>query len=170
MLERFVYEDNRGNELLPLPHVPRPSAGAPLPFLLSTEDTLLLGYFGWGEPDSDDPIVLLEFHHPFAHYFGAPNDEALEGHPLASRGLQPYSVTEVRESSWIRALAAMNTVHPKHDERTFARLHHYIVTLHDSTFECVARDLQLATAARAHQVAEDLRNAIEFGSGNAGQS
>ena len=35
-------------------------------------------------------------------------DEAFSGHPLAERGLQPYSTFEVLDSSWIRGLMKRN--------------------------------------------------------------
>lgn len=71
--------------------------------------------------------------------FGGPNDEAFDGHPLAARGLTPYGVFEVKDSSWIRKLERMNSVHPMHNRELFLkRLRHFIFAFHDSTFECVA--------------------------------
>ena len=32
----------------------------------------------------------------------------------------------------------MNHVHPQNNRAAFDRLHHYIITFHDSTFECLA--------------------------------
>jgi hypothetical protein len=68
----------------------------------------------------------------------------LRGHPLASRGLQAYSAFEVRNSSWIRQLERMNSVHPQHNPARYSMLHHYVFAFHDSTFECVARDFSLS--------------------------
>ena len=75
---------------------------------------------------------------PYCHLFGPPNDEAIEGHPLASQGLSIYSVNEVANSSWIHSLERMNSVHPYHRPEKFAKYRHYIFVFQDSTFECVA--------------------------------
>jgi hypothetical protein len=84
------------------------------------------------------PIAIVRFVHPYAHLFGPPNDEAFSGHPLASRGLAPYSVYEIERSSWLHALERMNAVHPAHRPHHFAAYRHYIFAFHDSTFECIA--------------------------------
>jgi hypothetical protein len=88
---------------------------------------------------TDRPIAIVAFEKPYCHLFGPPNDEALEGHPLAARGLEPHSVSEIAESSWVHALERMNAVHPYHRPESFTDYHHYIFAFHDSTFECVAR-------------------------------
>jgi hypothetical protein len=74
---------------------------------------------------------------------GAPNNEALSGHPLYSRGLGYYGIYEIIESSWIRSLERMNRVHPSHKPRHFEELRHFVFTFHDDTFECVARGVEL---------------------------
>ena len=68
----------------------------------------------------------------------APNDEAFAGHPLSSRGLRPYGAFEVHDSSWIHQLEHMNSVHPYHRRERYLQLRHFILSFHDSTFECVA--------------------------------
>jgi hypothetical protein len=76
--------------------------------------------------------------------FGPPNDEAFGGHPLASRGLSPYAVFEVQQSSWIRKHERMNSVHPSHNrERFLAGIKHFIFAFHDSTFECIAEGFEI---------------------------
>jgi len=76
--------------------------------------------------------------------FGPPNDEAFSGHPLSSHGLKPYAIFEVQESSWIRKLEEMNSVHPYHDKEKFMEnKKHYIFAFHDSTFECIAKEFKL---------------------------
>jgi hypothetical protein len=81
----------------------------------------------------------FQFEGAYAWFHGPPNDEAFEGHPLASRGLHPYAAFRVEDSSWIRHLERMNSVHEHHVPERFARLCHYVFAFHDSTFECVAR-------------------------------
>jgi hypothetical protein len=81
---------------------------------------------------------VVRFKRARAHFFGPPNDEAFGGHPLAERGLEPYSVFEVLSSSWIRALEQMNSVHPQHRPESFESYRHFILAFHDTTFECIA--------------------------------
>jgi hypothetical protein len=73
--------------------------------------------------------------------FGAPNDETLQGHPLWGHGLQLYTPGEVENSSWIRELERINSVHPMHAAESFAALRHFVIPFHGSTFECIARVL-----------------------------
>lgn len=93
-------------------------------------------------PDHYDPMAFVEFERVRAHMLGSPNDEALKGHPLASRGLRPYGIYEIRRSSWVRSLEQMNRVHSGHSPALFSRLRHFIFTFHDVTFECVAEGVR----------------------------
>ena len=56
------------------------------------------------------------------------------------------SAFEVKESSWIRRLERMNSVHPYHRPETFWQLRHLIFAFHDSTFECVCRGFDVRSA------------------------
>lgn len=84
-------------------------------------------------------MALIHFPGYEAYLFGPPNDEAFQGHPLASRGLHPYGAFRIDRSSWIRRLERMNAVHPYHNPERYGELKHFIFAFHDSTFECVAR-------------------------------
>ena len=149
-----MYSVDDKDRVVELEAAPQCSPGAPLPFVLADEGRLLLAYMV-SEPDPDwdgktpesvtpasagKAVAIVEFHTPYCHMLGPPNDEAFSGHPLASRGLKPYTVAEVEQSSWIRRLAAMNAVHPSHRPSHFATYRHFIFAFHDSTFECVAED------------------------------
>ena len=108
---------------------PQSCVGAPCPVVLAEERTLRLAYYleperltlEWRaahvrEPRpnwSDDLCAVVSFVRPYAHMFGPPNDEAFSGHPLAARGLEPYSVFEIEESSWLRTLVRMNDPAPE---------------------------------------------------------
>ena len=73
--------------------------------------------------------------------FGYPNDEALSGHPLYSKGLGFYGTFEVIGSSWARNVVAQNrVVFPSTSDDYAGR--HFIVTFHDSMFECLAHKLE----------------------------
>lgn len=137
--------------------VPQCSTGAPCPAIISGEHLLHLAYYLPEQDDwdgktvrfengqrSDERCALVRFHGAYSHMFGPPNDEAFEGHPLYKRGLRPYSVAEVKNSSWIRVLERMNSVHRYHKPASFAAMRHFIFPFHDSTFECVADSFELS--------------------------
>jgi hypothetical protein len=138
--------------------VPQSSIGAPCPMLLVSESVLNLAYYleerdaGWdgtsvrvvGQETQGEPCALVRFRHSIAHMFGPPNDEAFAGHPLAERGLEPYAVFEVENSSWLRTLERMNSVHPYHRAERYAIYKHFIFAFHDSVFECIAEGFELS--------------------------
>ena len=121
--------------------------------VFATENDLHVTYYlnlvedGWDGktvrvvgPSSDgEPSIIITFHGVTAHYFGAPNDEAIHGHPLYGAGLRPYSYFEVRDSSWRAELEKMNRVHPHHKKEHFSDIRHFIFTFHDTTLEVLAR-------------------------------
>jgi hypothetical protein len=92
-------------------------------------------------PDSEgEPTAIVSFSRYTAYFHGPPNDEAFSGHPLSDRGLDPYGAYEVQKSSWIKRLIEMNRVHPYQRDESFTDCRHFILSFHDSVFECVARD------------------------------
>ncbi len=147
-----MYQIDERDKVIELEHVPQSSVGAPLPIVLSDEHKILLGYIvedetsDWDGSDvrvvgpntSGESLALVEFKSYSTFMFGAPNDEAFSGHPLAKRGLHPYTAFRIEGSSWVRQLEHMNSVHPYHKPERFERLKHFIFAFHDSTFECVA--------------------------------
>lgn len=129
--------------------IPSPSAGAPEPVIVADEGSAVVAYYGseamnWdtARPEDFGPqqVVVLRFGSVRSLMFGSPNDEAVSGHPLFGRGLDYYAVHSVEDSSWVRRLERMNSVRPQHNASGFLRLRHFIVTFHDSTFECVCRN------------------------------
>jgi len=140
------------DRLTELDWIPKPTAGAPLPTIVANDYALALAYIVFErDPMADgrdilvvhsdtlyQPIAVVTFRDAYAHYSGLPNDETIEGHPLADRGLDCYSVYEVHNSSWVRALEVMNSVHRRHDPSRFWQKRHFIFTFHDSAFECIA--------------------------------
>ena len=116
---------------------PQPTTVAQ-PGIWANEHSLLLRYRA-----ADESFAAVRF--PLCTYvvFGAPNDEALSGHPLYGRGLQFYSVHEVINSTLIAALEQRNSVHPRHDRERYLRdRKHYVFTFQDSTLECVVNEIQ----------------------------
>jgi hypothetical protein len=145
----------RGEEYaILLEGLPPSDMGAPLPHLLADGRRVLLAYYV-AEPDPIwdgtyitmiDPaengealLAIVEFTGYLAVRMGLPNDEALEGHPLYTRGLEAYAMHLVVNSSWITELERVNSVHPHHEGGWHAWARHYLFTFHDETFECIAR-------------------------------
>src|SRR5919205_482975 len=139
-----MYSVDQRDKVIELKQVPQSSVGAPMPVVLSDEFKVLLVYIVQETPadvdpgTADEPLALVEFTGYRSYMFGGLNDEAFHGHPLATRGLYPYGAFQIENSSWIRQLEKMNSVHPSHNPGRFARLRHYVFSFHDSTFECVA--------------------------------
>jgi hypothetical protein len=146
-----MYEVDKKDRVVSLADVPQSCIGAPEPVVLADEHRVVLAYYGenrspdWdgttvrivGPLTSGEPVAIVLFKDCAAHMFGPPNDEAFTGHPLASRGLEPYGVFRIEDSSWIRRLERMNSVHEHHRPERFWELQHLIFSFHDSTFECV---------------------------------
>ena len=60
--------------------------------------------------------------------------------------LRPYGAFEVKNSSWIRLLERRNRVHSNHSTAKYLeKRRHFILTFHDSMFECVARRYESKT-------------------------
>lgn len=139
-----VYEVDGNDSVVLLEGLPQPDVGAPVPALVADEGRVELAFVARpAQPSDEESIAVAKFVRPYAHMFGPPNDEAFEGHPLAERGLQPYGCFRVENSSWVRRLERMNAVHPHHRAEGFAELTHYVFSFHDSTFECVAADVEI---------------------------
>lgn len=152
-----MYQVDEKDRVVELQNIPQSSVGAPMPFILCDEHKLFLAYYlqntpsGWDgtwvrvvTADTEDYIALVAFDGYESFMFGAPNDEAFHGHPLAARGLEPYTVFEIKNSSWVRNLEKMNSVHPYHKTERFDKLKHFVFAFHDSTFECVAENFDIS--------------------------
>ncbi len=135
------------DQVVELTEFPQMDPPGPLPLVLADEGRLALVY---GLADhwvrahleaekGDEFSLIVEFHGPCCHMFGWPNEEVLKGHPLGKRGLTWYAVHEVQNSSWVRQLERMNSVHTRHNPDHFKGLKHYIFVFHDSTLEVVAK-------------------------------
>jgi hypothetical protein len=74
------------------------------------------------------PIGIVEIEQCYLSRLGYPNDEGLDEHPLSEHGITAYGSFEVVNSQWIKDVAS-----------GVAGARHFIVTFHDSTFECIAK-------------------------------
>jgi hypothetical protein len=109
-----------------------PNAGAPEPMLWQNEQRAVLIF-----ESRFERTVLAEFEGCVITQFGHPNDEALAGHRLYRLGLREYGVFQVIDSSWLRELNDRNRIaFPSSD---LGQLQHFVITFHDSTFECLAK-------------------------------
>ena len=126
----MAYPVDQRDSVVALAELPTPTAGAGEPTLLANEDTLQIAYYVYG---GDDAVALVVFSGLEAHYFGPPHVDAVDRHPLHSRGVDIYGAFEVHDSSWIRELRQIS------GRRIEGR--HFIITFHDITFECIAPGL-----------------------------
>ena len=148
-----MYQIDQKDKVVEITDIPQSSIGAPIPTVVAGEHkTVVFFYADAADPEWDgtttrvvsgtsegEVCVMVCFHNCYAHYFGPPNDEAFEGHPLSNRGLKPYANFEVTNSSWLRSLEKMNAVHEYHDKSKFFRdKNHFVLAFHDSIFECIA--------------------------------
>ncbi len=153
-----MYQIDEKDKVIELQDIPQSSVGAPLPIILSDEHKILLAYLLQNTPEDwngttvkvvgveteNEPIAVVEFSRYASFMFGNPNDEAFHGHPLYERGLRPYGVFEIENSSWLRKLESMNSVHPYHKPERFEKYRHFVFAFHDSTFECVAESFEIS--------------------------
>jgi hypothetical protein len=71
--------------------------------------------------------------------FGYPNDEAWCNIPRTKNLV--YGIYEVHDSEWIQELVTLNRFSFPETTRWGGR--HFLFLFHDSSFECIARDLKL---------------------------
>jgi hypothetical protein len=147
-----MYSIDENDRVTRIKDFPQSSVGSPIPVIFSGEHAAIVAFYLQNAPENwdgtsvrvisadtaDEPITLIKFASCYASMFGPPNDEAFHGHPLYERGLRPYGAFTIENSSWIRQLERMNSVHPYHRAGRFWALNHYVLSFHDSTFECIA--------------------------------
>lgn len=79
-----MYAIDEQDRVVEVDSIPKPVTGAPEPIVVADEHAVVVSYLIEDpEPSSDLPTFCsVRFHLAHTHLFGAPNDEALEGHPL----------------------------------------------------------------------------------------
>lgn len=114
-----------------------PRSDVPRPVLLQSELKCYLLFEGCAEASPRSKgVAIVSFQRCLVARLGYPNDEALGGNPLYKAGLKQYGVFEVSNSSWEREIQSQNrVVFPKFE---MPKRRHFIVTFHDSMFECIA--------------------------------
>lgn len=168
------------DRVVKLDDVPQSSIGAPCPMIVADEHSLVVAFYLEDRPEdwdgktvrvidpteSAEPYALVSFERVYAHYSGAPNDEAFKGHPLTTRGLKPYGAFEIKHSTWRHQLMVMNRVHAHHEDSRFEALSHFILSFHDSVFECIAKGYSVSTGhGLLAEAVKDHLNQIHDGRG-----
>lgn len=92
--------------------------------------------------EESDLLGVIEFWRCASVRLGAPNDEALHGHPLNAKGLQFYAPHEVHNSQWLEEHIGINSVHSKHSDGPWRELHRYFLAFHDEMFEALAASIE----------------------------
>lgn len=156
--ERKLAESEGGPWAEPIDLPARWDIGAPLPHVVSNgSSAVLICHAAVRDPDwggsyvrivspsdsAPDRFMIIRFTGCNSIRFGGPNDEAMHGHPLSSRGLEPYSAHQIHNSTWTEEARQINSVHPHHSDESYKRLTHYFLAFHDDTFEALARSLDV---------------------------
>lgn len=151
-----MYTVDDQNQVVKLQGVPRASVGAPLPFVVSGEHTTILTYYIENTPENlegmavrmrdteieGELVAVVQFSHCFSHLLGLPDEITLHTHPLTQYGLTSHGAYVIENSSWVNQFKQMSTTHP-YFSSVFLDLKHFIFTFHDSTFECIAENLDV---------------------------
>ena len=101
---------------------------------------------GGGFYTEDAGTALVEFIGCSITKFGFPNDEAWRGIPR-TRGFA-YGIYEVENSQWKRELVKLNQYSFPETENWGGR--HFLLLFHDSSFECIAKDLKLEVTKESY--------------------
>lgn len=141
------------DQVVLLDAVPHPAADAAEPFVVASDRRVIVSYpiaesdferFGPFDSD-DDPFCAVLFPDAVFHRLGPPGGGDLDIHPLASQGLNAYSVHEVTNSSLAAEISAITSPEPTR--------RHFVITFQDSTFECVASDYTVVGVFGAGEIA-----------------
>jgi hypothetical protein len=112
---------------------------------LTQTGTALMSMCGTRAVSLSEKLALVEFERCLCTKMGTPNDEVLHGHRLHGKGLAGYEAMAVENSTWLKELEKINSVHDAYKPESWRGLKHYILPFHDSTFECVARGFNVET-------------------------
>ena len=92
--------------------------------------------------DDDERCVVLVWTGCLYACITPPNDEAIEGHRLWSKGLSEAGWAGlVHDSELIDGLERQNRVHPRHSASLFEGLTHYVIPLKECVVEVIAREV-----------------------------
>lgn len=137
------------------------NVGAPEPIILSNESKLILAFYidRVNSEKEEEEIILLNFKKFLKYRSGMPGNETISGHPYYKLGMDSFSFYELIDSDLIQELQSIASVHPNHNPNSWSNVHHYILTFHDSMFECVAEGFEIIEGNDSfYQLAIDILN------------
>jgi hypothetical protein len=157
-----MYQIGSEDRAVEADEIPSPEPGAALPQLALNDHRARLVYYvaeSWRVArglGADKHVAICRFKLYSAVYFGVPNDEALPNHPLYDRGLGYYGAFRVEHSSWAAALSEIGRRKDAPPIAMRSAPTHWIITMHDRTFECVAENVtvDVRNGAMAKVIAE----------------
>lgn len=112
----------------------RMDTGSPSPFVVSSDTELMVFFY----TDEEPYCCVVKFTRGIHHKFGTPSSETIHGHPYHRLGLESYGFYELLESDYIMQMRIINEVHEQFDLETWKNYKHFIITFHDTMFECIA--------------------------------
>jgi hypothetical protein len=138
-----MYDVDERDRAVRISGFPPPEAGAPYPRVAAGDRSLQLAYrcLNTTLDRGNDTIAVVTFALAVIHLFGSYASHNNLKHPLFARGLQLYGAFAIENSSLLRALQRIRAAGPDST--------HYILTFHDSIFECVAREFSVETRPAA---------------------
>lgn len=123
--------------------------GAPQPIVISSENDLIVAFYldSGSIPDElierntilDSKIVIIKFNSFIKYTFGIPGNESIYHHPYSKLGLSSCGFYELTGSDLIEELEDIEKNHPYFNPDNWKMYNHYILTFHDTMFECVAK-------------------------------
>lgn len=177
-VERELAASRNEEHAVPIDFPVQWDVGAPLPQLLVNDFRALLLFRVKGpDPNWDgsyatvkgppseqtESLALVEFKGCTSAKLGSPNDEALDGHPLAGKGLEAYTAQLVKRSRWLAELQKINSVHSNYRRDAWQHRNHYVLWFHDKTFECIAEGftVELHDCSMSELLAKACRRLVE---------
>ncbi|MGJ8664813.1 MAG: hypothetical protein ACSHW7_00460 [Patiriisocius sp.] len=91
----------------------------------------------------DEGTVMIKFANPLIHKFGSPNSEVLSGHNLYKFGIEFFEAHLIEDSTWLKEISTINSVHRYYKEEKFSKYKHYLLSFDDNTFECISKDYNI---------------------------
>ena len=129
-----------------------PEAAVSGAVLLQSEYSCYLTFNAQKETDKASPYggfytedagtAVIEFAGCLITKFGHPNDEAACGIPKYKDIEIAYGICIVKNSEWIKEIEQLNSY--QFPGTSYSDFRHFLIFFHDSTFECIARDINLS--------------------------
>jgi hypothetical protein len=103
-------------------------------------------------------INIIEFGKIAGYKLTDINDEVLDAHPFAGRGLTAYGAFIIHNSPWLREIEAINESHPQYSTKQWQKSH-YMLCFKDRLFESIAGSFEFLGTYETVQAAT--RTALE---------